>query len=138
RVRIAETDNTDGTIDFTRTADGLEYHFEPIVTGSGQFRLSALIDHNGYRTTLAYSTQLGYTRLQSVTDPEGRALTFSYMTTASCPFRLLTGITDSAGRSVSFGYDTTNCFLTSVTDVAGKKTSFTYDTHRRLLTMKDP
>ena len=67
-----------------------------------------------------------------MTDPEGRALTFSYGSNG-----LVSKITDPAGRSVSYGYDSSGD-LTSVTDVAGNTWQFGYDSNHLMTTMTDP
>jgi RHS repeat-associated protein len=95
----------------------------------------------------AYTLPLAYNSdgtLATVTDPNGRTLTFTYQTIGTN--KLIQTITqnDSPSRSVSFQYGTnsadptTYLSLTQVTDVALGLTRFTYDSNHYLLTMTDP
>src|SRR5206468_1369584 len=53
----------------------ISYVFTP-VDNDAVYRLSEILDRNGYATTLAYTSTTGL--LRSVTDAAGRALSFSY------------------------------------------------------------
>lgn len=116
--------------------------FNPAV--SNLSTLKKIVDRHGtaaYTLTMAYN---GDGTLASVTDPNNRALTFTYQTIGTS--NLIQTITqnDSPSRSVSFQYGTnssdptTYLSLTQVTDVAGGLTKFTYDSNHYLLTMTDP
>jgi len=106
--------------------------------------LKKLVDRHSltaYTLTMAYNAD---GTLATVTDPNGRTLTFTYQTIGTS--KLIQTITqnDSPARSVSFQYGTnsgdptTYLSLTQVTDVAGGFTKFTYDSNHYLLTMTDP
>ena len=106
--------------------------------------LKKLVDRHGltaYTLTMAYN---GDGTLASVTDPNGRTLTFAYQTIGTN--KLIQTITDSGSpvRTVTFLYGTnpadptTYLSLTQVTDVASGLTKFTYDSNHYLLTMTDP
>ena len=85
-------------------------------------------DRNGYETTLAYANG----RLQTVTDPGGRTLSYSYNAAGR-----VSGIQDSAGRSVTFAYDGAGN-LTDATDARGKTTHYAYDAQHELTTITMP
>jgi RHS repeat-associated protein len=123
RVQADLTVNGDGSFTFTQKQGQDRLLFNP----AGQ--LTQMVDRNGYATTLSYD---GSGRLQSVSDPANRSLTFSYTNA------LLTGVSDPAGRSVSFGYDPVTNDLTSATDVGGQITHFSYYPGHLLQTMTDP
>ncbi|MHB8509715.1 MAG: RHS repeat-associated core domain-containing protein [Candidatus Dormibacteria bacterium] len=98
-------------------------------------RLIAETDRNAYKTVLSYN---GSGQLSTVTDPEGRTLTFTYVSGAN----LIQSVTDTASpvRTVTFAY--TSNELVRVTDVGGGQTNFTYTTSNGtahlLNTMQDP
>jgi len=121
RVLATLVKNADGTFTLTRK-DKTKLIFSP----TGQ--LIKETDRNGYTTTLAYLNG----KLSTVTDPAGRALTFTYGANG-----LLLGVSDPLNRSVAFQYDL-NANLAQATDVAGGLTKFTYDPGHLLLTMTDP
>lgn len=106
--------------------------------------LKKIVDRHGlaaYTLTMAYNAD---GTLATVTDPNGRTLTFVYTTIGTS--KLIQTITqnDSPSRSVSFQYGTnstdptTYLSLTQVTDVASGLTKFSYDSNHYLLTMTDP
>jgi len=112
--------------------------------------LHQLIDHHGVANpgvAAAYTLTLAYTsgKLSSVTDPNGRALTFAYDTITGFN-RLTVADNDSPLRSVVFltdnvPTDVTYNDLMQVTDVAGGLTKFTYVNYgggQYLQTMTDP
>ena len=70
--------------------------------------------------------------MTTVTDPSGRALTFSYNSSG-----LVSSVTDPMNRVTQYGYDSSGN-LTSVTDPLGRVTSFTYDSTHDLLTITKP
>ncbi|MEK7205207.1 MAG: DUF6531 domain-containing protein, partial [candidate division NC10 bacterium] len=100
-----------------------------------QFRTSdALLvsqsDRNGNTVLITRDSQ---GRVTALTEPRGRALTFSYSGTNLRIDR----ITDPLGRTVQYAYDGQGRLM-SVTDPAGGVTQYTYDTNHRLLTITDP
>jgi RHS repeat-associated protein len=106
--------------------------------------LKKIVDRHGtaaYTLTMAYN---GDGTLASVTDPNGRTLTFTYTTIGTAKLIQTVTQNDSPSRSVSFQYGTnsgdptTYQSLTQVTDVAGGLTKFTYDSNHYLQTMTDP
>lgn len=121
RVIATLVQNSDGSYLFKRW-NGQQFAFD----GGGL--LTAETDRNGYQTSVAHSSA---GLLTSVTDPEGRSLSFSYSG------GLLTAVTDPANRQVSFTYDTSGN-LVAATDASGGLTRFTYDANHFLLTMVDP
>jgi len=122
RVFASLARNSDGSYTLTDTRTQVRYTF----TATGQ--LTTEVDRNGNTTTLAYTGG----QLASVTDPAGRALTFT--TDAN---NHITKVSDPAGRTVTYTYDTSDN-LTSVTDVAGGTTNFGYDGSHLLTSMTDP
>ncbi len=95
-------------------------------------RLLNIIDKNGNTITLAYD-DLAYPDLvTSLTDPVGRAITFSYDGNG-----FLQSVTDFAipPRSVQYSY--TNDRLTQVTDVLGNTINYTYNAEGQLETITD-
>ena len=106
--------------------------------------LKKIVDRHGtaaYTLTMAYN---GDGTLASVTDPNGRTLTFGYTTIGTAKLIQTVTQNDSPSRSVSFQYGTnsgdptTYLSLTLVTDVASGLTKFTYDSNHYLQTMTDP
>jgi RHS repeat-associated protein len=121
RVIATLTHAEDGTWSFVRrTRETFVFN------AAGQ--LTAESDRNGYTTSLAYDAQ---GRLEAVTDPAGRRLSFAYSGNH------IATATDPTGRAVGYTYDSDGN-LTDVTDVAGGNTHFTYDAAHRLLTMRTP
>jgi RHS repeat-associated protein len=132
-----------GDSSFTLTDSGQNQTiFNPAV--NNQSTLKRILDRHStaaYTLTMAYS---GDGTLASVTDPNGRALTFAYQTIGTS--KLISSVTqnDSPSRLVSFQYGTnsgdptTYLSLTQVTDVANGLTKFTYDSNHYLQTMTDP
>lgn len=126
--------NGDGTWSFTRRA---RERFVFDATGA----LTKIIAINGFAgspspsVAAAYTTAVssGFGLVGSVTDPAGRALSFSYG-----PNLKISSVADPTGRHVDYGYNAAG-ELTDVTDVAGGNWHFTYDpaTHW-LLTMRNP
>jgi RHS repeat-associated protein len=138
---VALTKNGDSTFTLTDASQN-QTVFNPAV--SNLSTLKKIVDRHGlagYTLTMAYN---GDGTLASVTDPNGRRLSFTYQTIGTS--KLIQTITqnDSPARSVSFQYGTnsgdptTYLSLTQVTDVAGGFTKFTYDSNHYLLTMTDP
>lgn len=115
--------NGGGTWTFTRQGKD-EYTFN----SSGQ--LTDMTDLNGYSTSLTYNTG----KLDTVTDPAGRTLTFGWTSNN------ITSVTDANvggnTRTVTYSYDGSGN-LEDVTDVNGGDTHFTYSSHR-MTVMKDP
>ncbi len=121
RVLATLHKNSDGTFTYI-----LPSQRSDVFSAAGQ--LLSQSDRNGYVTTLAYAGG----KLSSVTDPAGRALTFSYDATGH-----LIKVADPAGRNVQYQYDAGNN-LVAVSEVVGGTTRYTYDATHRLLTATDP
>lgn len=114
------------------TKNQVKYYFQPMIVNGNSFiaPLVKIKDRNNNETNLSWSL---YTtgnnnapRLNSVTDPSGRTLSFAY-TNAAFPYRI-TSVTATAGsivRSINFGYNTAGQ-LTSYTDPKSQVTSYNY------------
>lgn len=122
RTLATLTENPDGSFTLVRHAQKT-YRFDSVG------RLIAIVDLNGYTTTVSYpsSTQM------LVTDPAGRTLTFTLSGTH------VSSVSDSSTppRTLSYSYDAAGN-LTDVVDVAGKHWQFSYDSSHRMLTMRSP
>lgn len=86
---------------------------DTIETYDAQGRPVSLASRDGFVQTLSYTTTsgsstVGHNEVQTVTDPTGRTLTFSYNAAGA-----LTGFTDPNAKTVSYGY--TSGVLTSAT-----------------------
>ncbi len=125
RVLAELSRSLDGTYVFTHTQDLTRYTF------NAQGKLTEIRDRNNYATTLAYN---GNGQLQTVTDPVGRSLAFTY----GCG--LLLSVTgpgpDPGGQTVTFTYGPDGN-LSSATDVAGNMIQYEYDAQRRMLERRD-
>src|SRR5207245_1603933 len=88
------------TLTFKPYQGQVSYIFTP-VDNDAVYRLSQIVDRNGYATTLAYTSTSSL--LRSVSDAEGRALSFSYTVTGTATY--LTQVSDPISRTVQFGYD---------------------------------
>jgi RHS repeat-associated protein len=117
--------NVGGTYTLTQTQTGLRLSF------GTDGKLTQITDRNNYSTSLSYTSG----RLQTVTDPASRTLSFGYTLTSTTWY--LTSVTDSSSRSVSFGYDSAGNLQTA-NDVTGRRTGFTYTASHLLATMTDP
>ena len=121
RVTATLVHDKDGTWTFVRRA-------RETFTFNSPGTLTREEDLNGNVTSLAYSAQ---GELESVIDPAGRKLTFTYTGSR------ISSVTDPLGRVVRYSYDQAGD-LTDVTDVGGGDTHFTYDGAHRMLTMRLP
>jgi len=92
--------------------------------------LTAVIDRNGNTTQLSYD---GLNRLQTVTDPASRTLTFTYQNSSSY---LVTGVSSSVGVSTSYAYDGQNR-LSQVTNQDSTTLTFAYDSQSRITSVTD-
>jgi RHS repeat-associated protein len=111
--------NGDNT--YTRTlTDGTTINFD---TGGHQ---TSVVDRNGLRTTVAYSSGL----LSTITDPYAKVTTFNYSGGA------LQSIADPAGRLTTFTIS--GGTLNQVQQADGSLVSLTYDAAKRLTQLKDP
>ena len=123
------------------------WHFTQIAGSTTVYRLSSISDRNGNAITYGYYA--GSNRLWTVTDTEGRVVTFNYLNGVA-------NIADSTGRSVSFSYSNphglgyklnqsfygsspgyvygadSNYNLNQITDPAGNITTMQYDSSRRV------
>ncbi|MEV8508783.1 RHS repeat-associated core domain-containing protein [Actinoplanes sp. NPDC051475] len=89
--------------------------------GSHNAKLIAITDRFGNTTTLDRDWSTG--RLQQVTSPNGRWLTFTY---GACgPATCITQVTDNIGRSVRYTYDASGRLTTAV-NPAGGATTYTW------------
>jgi RHS repeat-associated protein len=91
-------------------------------------RLTSVRDRDGYVTTLGYDAQ---GELTSIASASGRSLSLSY------DQGRLQQVTDPLGRQVSYGYDGQG-HLTSVTAPGGRVTHYGYDASGRLSSVTDP
>lgn len=112
----------DGTYTFTLPDQRAE-----IFSGDG--RLLAQTDRNGYRTTLTYTAS---GKLKSITDPAGRKLVLSYNGRG-----LPSAVRDPLGRRVGYSYDGAGN-LVRVRDPGGHVTRYAYDERHRLIAVTDP
>lgn len=91
-------------------------------------RLMRQEDRNGNVIDIARD---GQGRITQITEPAGRALTFSYTGIGSS----IASITDSIGRTVSYTYSAGR--LASMTDPAGGTTQYVYDGQDRMTAITD-
>jgi len=93
--------------------DGTKLRFEYVGGGSGNYsnRLIYIEDQNGNRTTLSYDPNDVW-KILSVTDPNGRSLTFSYLSSG------VVQISDWAGRTVTLDSSTNPL---TITDASGNQ-----------------
>jgi RHS repeat-associated protein len=119
--------NQDGsyTLTYDSSAERLSF------TSAGT--LTSDSDRNG--DTLTYTTSEG--NLSSITDTQGRQISFSYGSSVGA--NLITKVTDSTSRTWQYGYTSANGYaeLTSYTDPAGKQTQYSYDTSGRVTEITD-
>jgi RHS repeat-associated protein/uncharacterized repeat protein (TIGR01451 family) len=101
--------NDDDSYTLTRE-DQTKYNFDE------DGYLTSIVTSNGLTTTLAYSG----TRLTNVTEPAGRAITFTWNITDN----RITGFEDPLGRTVVYTY--TSGDLTSVADLKGNVGTYAY------------
>ena len=96
--------------------------------------LTSDVDRNG--DTLTYT--MSGTNLSSITDTQGRTITFAYGSTVGS--NLITSITDATGREWQYAYTSANGFdeLTQYTDPNGKVTTYAYGTRGQLTMITDP
>lgn len=120
--------NGGGTYTLTYNATGEQLHFD-----SGG-KIASDVDRNG--DTITY-TRSG-ANLTSITDTQGRQVTFSYG--SSVGTNLITKVTDSTGRTWQYSYTSANGYaeLTKYTDPASKVTHYAYDSSGRINQITDP
>ena len=134
------------TLTFVRQPDG-SYSSPPGTTWtfSGEPGSFTMQERNG--KTYAFNAN---NQIQTITDPDGNALTFTYsgtnLQTVASSFgpqftlgytgNLLTSVSDNDGRSVSYQYDSNN--LENFVDAVGKDWGITYDTDHKIKTLVDP
>jgi YD repeat-containing protein len=121
-------ENANGSYTLTYDATGEQLNFN----SSGY--LTSDVDRNG--DTLTYT--MSATNLSSITDTQGRAITFAYGSTVGS--NLITSITDPTGREWQYAYASANGFaeLTQYTDPNGKVTTYEYGTRGQLTEIIDP
>ncbi len=123
RVLAKLVKNGDSTYTFTRNADQIHFTF----SSTGQ--LQSEVDRDGYTNTLSYVSG----KLDHVTDPAGRSLSFAY----NGPRIASVTVSGSMPRTESFTYNPDGTLATA-TDPANGIWRFSYDPSHRLLTMSDP
>ena len=121
-------ENASGSYTLTYDATGEQLNFN----SSGY--LTSDVDRNG--DTLTYT--MSGTNLSSITDTQGRTITFAYGSTVGS--NLITSITDPTGREWQYAYTSANGFaeLTQYTDPNGKVTTYEYGTRGQLTEIIDP
>jgi YD repeat-containing protein len=117
-------ESSDGTATITMNRSGLRLEF----TAGSPRRLDRIVDRNGNTLRYAY----GAKGVSTITDTQGRALTFAYDAAGD-----LRTITDVSGRQWSYSYGGDH-YLTGYTDPEGKTTSFGYDGSGRINQINDP
>ena len=125
--------------DATLTKSGSTYTYTRL--GQAIFTFDAATGHllseqdlPGSKASTPYSTTLAYDasgHLSKVTDPAGRAYTFTW--TGSH----ITQLADSAGRVVAYAYDA-NDNLTDVVDAGGAHSQYGYDANHLMISMRSP
>ena len=115
-------ENASGSYTLTYDATGEQLNFN----SSGY--LTSDVDRNG--DTLTYT--MSGTNLSSITDTQGRTITFAYGSTVGS--NLITSITDPTGREWQYAYTSANGFaeLTQYTDPNGKVTTYEYGTRGQI------
>ncbi len=108
---------------FTRLHGQVRFYFKEIGPGDPvPIKLDRIADRNKYTTTLHYD-QDG--RLESVSEPGGRALEISYESPESeLIFEVTESVIDHSDRSVQFRYESER--LVGANDVGGRWTHYTY------------
>jgi RHS repeat-associated protein len=117
-VNAALVVNADGTARITENRTGSRFDFDAASPG----KLVKISDRNQNAITFAYSAG----RVSSVSDTQGRVLTFTYDTPGD-----LRTVADPTGRQWRYGYDA-NHRLTSYTDPVNGVWQYRYDTAGRL------
>ena len=92
--------------------------------------LVSVTDPNGNVTTITRNPA-SLIQIQSIADPVGRALQFTYNANGQ-----ITNIADPVGRSISYTYDA-SFNLTSVTDTNGGVWKYQYDSRNNLIQTTD-
>jgi RHS repeat-associated protein len=120
--------NSNGSYTLTFDSSGEQLNFN----SSGY--LTSDVDRNG--DTLTYT--MSGTNLGSITDTQGRMITFAYGSTVGS--NLITSITDPTGREWQYAYTSANGFaeLTQYTDSNGKVMTYAYGTRGQLTMITDP
>ena len=112
---------TDATLTHTGSTWTLAFHHPSVTdTFNSAGQLVSRADRNGNTITVAYVSP-GSHEIASITDTEGRTVSFTYAGNQ------IASVTDWAGRTTSYGYDPSATFLTSVTDSNGGVTTYGYD-----------
>ena len=96
--------------------------------------LTSDVDRNG--DTITYT--MSGSNLSSITDTQGRQVTFSY--TSSVGSNLISKITDSTGRTWQYGYTSASGYdeLTSYTDPNSMQTTYDYNSSGLISEIVDP
>ncbi len=120
----------------TFDADGSKQYFSG-TTG----RLQAEADANGNTICFTYGSNIygSGTILTSITDTQGREITFHYLNNANLTLSSITwpGSNCTSGTcTISYGYDANND-LTSVTDPSGAQTIYGYNASKQLTSVQD-
>jgi RHS repeat-associated protein len=109
------SDATSNTVTYNKS--GVKYVFDD----DGD-KLTSIKDKND--RTIAVTENADYT-VHTMTDTEGRTVTFGYDTGSWAP--RINSITDSTGRNISYTYYPSGGPLKTFTDGAGKTTTYSYD-----------
>jgi YD repeat-containing protein len=120
-AKLEDLSDGDARLTFNRSGTKLEFEADTSVSK----RLSKAVDRNGNEITLGPSSLP-----TSLTDTQGRQITFTYSTS------MVSTITDPTGRQWQYGYTGSN--LTSYTDLEGKLWTYHYDASNQLDRITDP
>lgn len=97
---------------------------DSVETYDGEGRLMSITDRAGFTQTLSYADASNHPKddVQSVTDPQGRKITFGYNGSGQ-----ITSLTDGNGNEIDYGYDGNNNLQTvTYPDQGGGTTTRTY------------
>ena len=89
--------------------------------------LTQIVDRNNLQTTITYDS---YGRVQNVTDPAGRTLTFNYVDETSAQ---VLSVQDSVGTVATYSYSGT--LLSNVTYADGSALNYNYDANNLILSV---
>jgi len=96
--------------------------------GGPVYRLQSTTDRNGNATTFTYTGG----ELTAVTDTYGRALHYTYNASGH-----LTQVTDPMGRTTTFTYDSTGRQLSDIIDPTGRTNVYTYNSLHQMTSKVD-
>ncbi len=108
------------TLSFNGTIYQLTERLGNVIAFDTHNRAASITDPDGRQMTFTYNGTAADSTINYVQDVSARRYTFGYTGGR------ITSVTDSTGRSVSFGYDTANGNLTSAVDPESKTSHFDY------------